>query len=129
MIRSATTEGIVVEVEPIYLHHDSRPAQGKFMHTYNVCIKNTSDKTVQLIRRHWIIKNGDGRIREVNGEGVIGLQPILGPGEEHKYHSWSPISAPLGKMWGRYYMKDLETNTYFWIDVPEFELVAPFKLN
>ena len=84
---------------------------------------------MQLLYRHWVITNGMGAVEEVEGEGVIGQQPVLGPGEVHSYDSWCPLSSPLGSMEGRYLMVSTETGEEFYAQVPRFQLESTVMMN
>ncbi len=126
---SKITNRIRISVSSRYEAEVSMPDKNKFVHSYNVTIENQGFHKVQLVRRHWIIVDSNNVRREVKGEGVIGLQPILQPEETHHYQSWSPLTTPIGKMRGTYLMKNLEDNTYFKVEIPEFKLIADFKLN
>lgn len=123
------TDGIKVSVTTKFQLQHSSPAQKKFVHSYEVSIENESQYTVQLMRRHWIIKDGYSNVREVEGEGVIGEQPVLQPGQKHTYSSWSPIPTDLGSMKGTYLMTRLSDQHQFKVRVPEFALIADYKLN
>ena len=126
---SQTTMGIKVSVSPLFQPAYSNPEENKFVFSYNILIENLSPDTVQLLRRHWNIIDANNLKREVEGEGVIGKKHILLTGERHEYASWCPISTPLGKMFGSYLMLKVDTGEKFRVTVPEFQLVAPFKLN
>jgi len=123
------TDGIEVSVTAQFQLQHSSPAQQKFVHSYEVTIENKSQYTVQLLRRHWIIKDGYSNVREVEGEGVIGEQPILQPGQRHTYSSWSPLPTDVGSMKGTYLMIRLSDQHKFKVRVPEFSLIADYKLN
>lgn len=123
------TEGIQVSVTTEFQLQHSNPAQRKFVHSYEVTIENKSQYTVQLMRRHWIIKDGFSNVREVKGDGVIGEQPVLQPGQKHTYSSWSPLPTDVGSMKGTYLMVRLSDQHQFEVRVPEFSLVADYKLN
>jgi ApaG protein len=100
------------------------------VYAYQVLIENQSTNTVQLLRRHWFIIESNGVRREVEGEGVVGLQPVLAPGESHHYSSWCPLMTDVGKMYGLFFMKKLtEPEVEFVVNIPQFKLVPPFKLN
>lgn len=124
-----TTNGIKVSVDAAYQSAYSRPLEMKYIFAYHVTIENLSADTVQLLRRHWYIFDSNGVIREVEGEGVIGQQPILAPGEVHEYASWSPLMTEMGKMAGTYLFLNQSDNEQFRVKIPEFKLLAPFKLN
>jgi ApaG protein len=124
-----TTKGIKISVETSYQKDYSRPFENKYIFAYRIHIENMSSSIVQLMRRHWIIKDSSGATREVEGEGVIGKQPVLSPGESHQYISWSPLTSDIGKMYGTFLMLNKDTGTEFQVSIPEFKLIAPFKLN
>ncbi len=128
-METSTTNGITVSVETQYLPSHSNPREGKFIFGYHITIVNRSSFTVQLLRRHWVITNADGIMREVEGEGVIGQQPVLAPGEGHEYTSFCHLETEIGRMSGTYLMSRYDDNTYFEVTVPEFRMAAPFKLN
>lgn len=123
------TNGIKVSVETFYQEGYSRPIDGKYIFAYRINIENRSDFTVQLMRRHWYIHDSNGIIREVEGEGVIGQQPILLPGETHQYISWSHLFTEVGKMHGYYSFVRQIDGVMFKVTIPEFQLVTPFKMN
>lgn len=129
IMHTLITQGIRVSVQTAYQADYSRPHQSKFIHSYRVSIENTSSTTVQLLRRYWQVQDSSGDQQEVEGEGVIGQQPILQPGENHQYVSWCPLTTEIGRMWGSYQMVDLETNQLFTVHIPRFDLIVPFKLN
>ena len=123
------TKGIKVSVETFYQSNYSRPRDNKYVFAYRVTIENQGSHTVQLLRRHWFINDSTGIIREVEGEGVIGKQPILYPGESHQYVSWSPLMSDIGKMHGTFQLLNKQTKEKFYATIPEFKLIAPYKLN
>lgn len=124
-----TTNGITITVETQYLPQHSDPKEGKFIFGYHITIENGSDYTVQLLRRHWFIYDGNGTIREVEGEGVIGQQPILQPGDHHQYASYCDLKTDLGKMRGTFLMIRHDDETYFDVPVPEFRMCMPARMN
>ncbi|CCH00705.1 Co2+/Mg2+ efflux protein ApaG [Fibrella sp. WM1] len=126
---SAVTEGIEVIVKTEYQHGYSSPLQAHFVFTYRIAIENHSEHTIQLLRRHWLIYDATGEVREVEGEGVIGLQPVLEPGERHEYVSGCNLHASMGKMVGSYLVERIIDGKQFRIQVPEFTMVVPFQLN
>ncbi|TAK44581.1 MAG: Co2+/Mg2+ efflux protein ApaG [Saprospiraceae bacterium] len=128
-MQTLITEGIKISVEPFYLPNESLPAKQKYVHAYRVTIENQSRHTVQLMRRNWHIVESSGLKREVEGEGVIGEQPVLAPGKSYQYTSWCPLMTDLGKMYGTYTMQRLPDGETFKVRVPEFQLVPPFKMN
>jgi ApaG protein len=128
-METLATHGIRISVEPFYLPHESIPMQQRYVHAYRITIENRSQHTVQLKRRHWFIVESNGVQREVEGEGVVGLQPVLAPGESHQYTSWCPMMTDIGKMYGTFLMERAMDGSQFVVTVPEFRLVPPFKLN
>jgi ApaG protein len=123
------TKGIKVSVQPDYQAAYSRPATNRYVFSYHIIIENQSNATVQLMRRHWVIWDSDGSTREVEGEGVVGQQPLLEPGQRHEYSSWCDLSTGIGKMYGGYLMVRPDDGSQFMARIPVFELVAPVKLN
>ena len=115
---------IEINVETTYLSNESNPDQNKYYFLYTVLIKNKGKKNAKLLSRHWIIKDDNGKIQDVKGEGVIGEQPDIKPGEEFQYTSGTMIETSLGTMKGSYHMIDDEDN-YFDADIPEFVLSTP----
>lgn len=129
IVVTEVTKGIKVSVETFYQDDYSRPDENKYVFAYRITLENTGYQTVQLKRRHWKIMDSIGTLTEVEGEGVIGLQPILKPGELHQYVSWSQLTSDMGKMHGTYLFMNLVDNELFDVTIPEFKLVAPFKMN
>jgi ApaG protein len=123
------TNGIKVSVETFYQEDYSSPAESKYIFAYRITIKNESDFTVQLLRRHWYIAESNGTIREVEGEGVIGEQPTLSSGQSYQYVSWSHLATEIGKMHGNYLFVREVDGSRFKATIPEFQLMAPFKMN
>ena len=121
---SATTEGITVRVAPNFLVDQSAPAQGRWFWSYHIRIENGGDEPVQLITRHWRITDGRGTINHVDGDGVVGEQPVLRPGESHDYVSGCPLPTPSGTMEGKYRFVREDCSTFL-ADIPCFTLVAP----
>ena len=123
------TNGIKVSVEVSFQDEYSKPLADQYVFSYRVSIVNESNQTVQLISRHWYIQDASGGSREVKGEGVIGKQPVLAPGESHQYVSWCPLSTTVGKMYGTFQMIDVITRDMFDVKIPEFRMAASFVLN
>lgn len=126
---TATTEGVKVSVATEYQPQYSSAAQTHYVFTYRIRIENNSENTVQLLRRHWTIFDSNGTIREVEGEGVVGLQPVLEPGEAHEYVSGCNLKTTMGKMTGTYLMERIIDGNRFRVAVPEFTMVVPYRLN
>lgn len=120
----AVTRHIEVIVEPAFLPERSSAEDGRFFWAYTIVIVNSGPETVQLKTRHWIITDGTGRSQEVRGEGVVGEQPVLKPGERFEYTSGVPLQTPSGFMTGSYQMVT-ESGEPFDIDIPAFSLDSP----
>ena len=118
------TDDIAVSVEPIYLDGQSVPDESRYVWAYRIVIENNSGSTVQLQSRYWRIVDGNGRVEEVRGPGVVGEQPILNPGDSYTYSSGCPLTTPSGTMVGRYQMR-AEDGRDFEIDIPAFSLDIP----
>ena len=120
---AALTETLRVTVRPVWLESQSEPLEGKFTFTYFVEIANEGEDEVQLLRRHWFIRDGDGHVEEVEGEGVVGRQPVIGPGETHRYNSFCVLRTFTGTMEGTYLMQR-SSGERFRVTIPRFDLVA-----
>jgi ApaG protein len=120
----AVTRQIEVTVEPNFLPEESSVEKGRYSWSYTIVITNSGEETVQLRTRHWIITDGSGRTQEVRGEGVVGEQPVLAPGERLEYTSFVPLPTTSGFMTGRYQMVS-ESGERFEIEVPTFSLDSP----
>jgi ApaG protein len=125
---AATTRGIVVRVSVTYLPEQSEPARGRWFWAYHIRLENEGPRTVQLLTRHWIITDGRGARHSVEGEGVVGEQPLIEPGASFDYVSGCPLATPSGTMQGTYRMVD-EDGTAFDVDIPRFALTAPAVLQ
>ena len=124
----ALTNGILVTVKSAYMPERSTPTLRRFAFAYTVTIANEGSDTAQLVRRHWIITDGEGKIEEVEGEGVVGEQPVLGPGESFEYTSWCQLATPSGSMQGSYRMVNA-TGVPFDAEIAPFRLGMPYSLN
>ncbi len=120
----AVTRKIEVTVEPNFLPERSSIESRRYFWSYTIVITNSGKETVQLQTRHWIITDASGRKQEVRGEGVVGEQPVLAPGERFEYTSGVPLPTTSGIMAGRYQMVT-EDGEQFEIDVPPFSLDSP----
>ena len=123
---SATTRSIEVRVRSFYLQDQSEPDRNRYVWAYRIRIENQGSETVQLMRRTWEIIDGQGRRQHVHGDGVVGQQPVLAPGEAHEYTSGTPLETPSGFMFGQYHMVVTATGEAFDIEVPTFSLDSPF---
>jgi ApaG protein len=128
-METKTSNGIKIMVEANFLMGESNLSKSKYCHAYRVTIVNERSSEVQLLSRVWIIKDSTGEIRKVEGEGVVGQQPVIGPSEAHQYVSWCPLSSDFGTMQGHFVMKDLTSGEMFNAIVPVFELIYPPKCN
>jgi ApaG protein len=120
----AVTRRIEVTVEPDFLPERSSVAKSEYFWSYTIVITNTGAETVQLQTRHWIIIDATGHRHEFRGEGVVGEQPVLRPGERFEYTSGVPLRTASGIMTGRYQMVS-ESGEHFEIEVPTFSLDSP----
>lgn len=123
------TDGVKVSVATSYQPEYSSPVQSHYVFTYKIIIENHSEYTVQLLRRHWHIYDANGIVREVEGDGVVGQQPVLEPGESHEYISGCNLKTEIGKMKGNYLMERVVDGKHFRVNIPEFVMVVPYKNN
>lgn len=119
---------INVQVKPNYIDEQSEPDAGRFVFSYTVTIQNTGTMAAKLLTRHWVITDANGKVQEVIGEGVVGYQPYLKPGEDFQYTSGAIIETPLGSMQGSYQMI-ADDGTRFDATIPVFTLVRPNTLH
>ena len=122
----ATTRSIRVSVEPIFLDDQSAPDEDHYVWAYQVQIRNDGMEPVQLLNRHWRITDARGQLQEVKGEGVVGEQPMLKPGEAFEYTRGTPLATPSGIMFGSYEM-ETKTGERFDIEIPAFSLDSPYQ--
>jgi ApaG protein len=128
-METAITNDIKVSVEVIYQSEYSKPFKNEFVFAYRVSIENLGQIPVQLLRRHWYIWDSIGHNREVEGEGVVGFQPVIEAGDSYQYISGSPLISEMGTMKGYYTMKRLDNDTEFLVNIPLFKMIVPFKNN
>jgi ApaG protein len=122
------TGPIEVEVETSYLPDQSDPEVPRFVFAYTITIRNTGPVAATLLTRHWVITDGNGKVREVAGQGVVGEQPWIAPGRAHRYSSGAVIETPVGTMEGSYEMLD-DNGVSFPADIPAFRLAVPGVLH
>jgi len=127
-VATAKKHDIRIAAESRYLPEQSNPDQGVYAFAYTVTITNAGDVPMQLISRHWIIEDANGRSREVKGLGVVGHQPLLRPGQTFEYTSGSQIETPSGRMHGSYFFV-AEDGTRFDAPIAAFELAMPRTLH
>ncbi|MFY7964544.1 MAG: Co2+/Mg2+ efflux protein ApaG [Chitinophagaceae bacterium] len=126
---SKISEGIEISVETFFQPDYSNSIVNEFMFAYRITIENHNLFTVQLLKRHWNIYDSNGEHKEVDGDGVVGEQPILKQGEHYTYMSGCNLRSEIGKMQGYYTMENQNTKKLFRVNIPAFDLVAPAKLN
>lgn len=119
---------IDIEVLPAFIAEQSDPATNHYVFSYTVTIRNNGSTPAKLLTRHWVITDGDGAVQEVNGDGVIGEQPHLNPGEGFQYTSGTLINTPFGTMHGSYQMLS-DTGEKFDAEIPAFRLTVPNALH
>lgn len=123
------TQGIKISVDVRYIEEFSNPLKNHFLFAYHIRIENESEFTYQLISRKWNIFDSNGEYRVVEGEGVIGEQPVLEPGQSFEYESSCHLHTDFGTMKGSYIMKKLVDNSELTVLIPEFQLITQYKLN
>jgi ApaG protein len=121
---AAITDRVTVRVAANFLPEQSRVDAGKWFWVYHIRIENDSDQAVQLLTRHWRITDGRGLVNFVDGDGVVGEQPTLQPGQAHDYVSGCPLGTPQGSMQGHYTMQRHD-GSLFEVAIPFFPLAAP----
>ncbi len=124
---SATTHDVRVTVRSFFLDDQSQPDEGRFVWAYRISIENLGREAVQLLRRTWSITDARGRAQRVHGEGVVGQQPVLEPGEAFEYTSGTPLDTPSGFMVGWYHMVMAGSGEPFDVAIPAFSLDSPHE--
>lgn len=128
-MNSIITEGVQVSVETFYQPDYSNPVQSEYMFAYRITLENHNSFAVKLLRRHWEIFDSNGSHREVEGEGVVGIQPVIEPGESYQYVSGCNLRTEMGKMKGSYQMENCYNQRQFQVSIPSFEMIVPMKNN
>jgi ApaG protein len=123
-----TRHRIGIEVATVYLADQSEPRERRFVFAYTITIRNEGPVPAQLMTRHWIITDADGRVQEVRGDGVVGEQPRLAPGQGFRYSSGAVIETPVGSMHGSYQMQT-DDGERFDAPIPPFRLAQPGVLQ
>lgn len=123
------TSGIKVSVETFYVPEQSVPKAKRFVFAYRITIENRSEHIIQLLRRHWYIFDSRGTTNEVDGEGVVGEQPTLEPGQKYTYVSGCHLQSEAGTMKGYYTMIRPDNRKKFKVTIPEFQMLVPYRLN
>jgi ApaG protein len=124
----AVTSGVRVAVRARFIPERSNPGEGEWFFAYTIRIANESERTVQLLSRHWVITDAEGKVEEVRGPGVVGQQPILGPGQSFEYTSACPLPTSFGVMQGTYQMVT-PAGDHFDIAIAPFSLHEPYAIN
>jgi ApaG protein len=119
---------IAVDVDTVYLEEESAPEDRRYVFAYTITIRNEGQVAARLLTRHWVITDADERVQEVRGEGVVGEQPHLKPGEGFRYTSAAMIETPVGSMQGSYQMLG-DDGVYFDAPIPAFRLAVPRTLH
>jgi len=119
---------VLVEAKPQYLEAQSAPEQNRFVFAYTITITNVGSVPARLLTRHWLITDANGKVQEVNGEGVVGEHPQLSPGDSFRYTSAAMIETPVGVMQGKYKMQS-DAGEYFSAIIPKFTLSIPRTLH
>jgi ApaG protein len=125
---SSNTYRIEVEVETQYIAEQSLPDQDHFVFAYTITIYNSGEVPAQLLRRHWVITDANNKVQEVQGDGVVGEQPYLKPGEQYRYTSGTMLETPVGSMRGSYHMI-ADDGVEFEAEIPTFTLSMPRVLH
>ncbi|MCH7637020.1 MAG: Co2+/Mg2+ efflux protein ApaG [Proteobacteria bacterium] len=125
---SETICDIRVQVSTNYVDEQSRPESGRYVFAYTITISNNGDVPVRLISRHWVITDANGKVQEVSGDGVVGEQPHLNPGEVFRYSSGAVLETPVGAMQGRYRM-EADNGVKFDAPIAPFTLAVPGVLH
>lgn len=128
MLSQPDRYNIEVDVETAFVDEQSDPEQDRYVFAYTITIRNVGEVAARLLTRHWVITDSNGRIQEVRGEGVVGEQPHLQPGEGFRYTSAAMIETPVGSMHGSYQML-ADDGTQFDADIPAFSLSIPRTLH
>ncbi len=119
---------IKVSAKSAFHPEQSAPAEGRFVFSYTITIENQGSEPARLLDRHWIITDADGGVQEVRGQGVVGEQPYLRPGERFEYTSGTVISTPIGSMHGSYGMVD-DDGASFEAEIPAFSLASLTRVH
>ncbi|OGQ17218.1 MAG: Co2+/Mg2+ efflux protein ApaG [Deltaproteobacteria bacterium RIFCSPHIGHO2_02_FULL_40_11] len=127
MLYRQKTGPIEVRVRPIYSRKHSAPQTGLYIWEYEIQVENQSTVPLQLMNRYWKVRNANGEEEKISGAGVIGLRPIIQPGQIFQYTSYTRLNTPRGEMLGHYEMKGATEETFF-VRIPKFTLAYPVQL-
>jgi len=128
-MKSKISSGVTIIVDTFYQPEYSNPVNQEYMFAYRITIENTNTFPVKLLKRHWHITDSNGVVKEVEGDGVVGVQPLIPPSQSYQYISGCHLSTDMGKMHGIYIMENVHNKTTFNVIIPAFFFEAPFKLN
>ena len=126
---SKISAGIKVSVDVYYQPDYSNPINAEYMFAYRITIENNNAFSVKLLNRHWFIFDSNGEHREVEGDGVVGLQPVINPGQQFQYSSGCNLRTEIGKMHGTYTLENLNNKLQFTVNIPAFQMIVPTKYN
>lgn len=126
---SKISAGIKVSVEVYYQPDYSNPLNNEFMFAYRITIENSNAFAVKLLTRNWHIFDSNGEHREVEGEGVVGQQPVISSGKQFQYSSGCNLRTEIGKMHGTYTLENLNNKQRFTVNIPAFQMIVPTKYN
>ncbi|MCW2257940.1 ApaG protein [Providencia alcalifaciens] len=119
---------VSIQVQSVYIVSQSQPELGRYVFAYTISIRNLGREAIQLMSRYWLITNSDGHKTEVQGEGVVGEQPVIEPGSVYRYTSGAILETPMGTMEGYYVMLN-GVGENFHVDIPAFRLALPTLIN
>lgn len=123
------TQAIRIDVEPSFQAEESSPAEQRYVFSYTITVHNHSRHSVQLLARHWKITQGSGQVQEVRGKGVVGKQPLIGPGQTFRYTSRAVLDGPVGVMEGAYTCIETATQKHFEVPIAPFRLAGPNQVH
>ncbi len=126
---SNVSRGVKVSVVTFYQPEYSNPLNSEYMFAYKITIENNNEFPIKLLSRHWYIYDSNGSTREVQGDGVVGIQPLIPPGNSYQYVSGCNLRSEMGKMNGNYSIENVNNKKIFEVIIPSFEMHAPFKMN
>ncbi len=123
------TKKVNIKAVSTYEKESSRPVNNEYIFSYKISIANNTSQPIRLLSRFWTLVDGMGNKKIVEGEGVVGQQPIIEPGGQYHYISGCHLTTDIGKMFGEYKMLGLNDEKSFFVTIPSFKLIAPFKNN
>lgn len=123
-----TSSKVAIQVQSVYIESQSSPEEQRYVFAYTITIHNLNKHAIRLLRRYWLITNAQGNTTEVQGEGVVGEQPLIEAGSQYRYTSGAVLETPMGTMEGHYEMIDAQ-GRLFQIDIPVFRLAIPTLIN